>query len=320
MVIRKADPGNQNRLVRVPDVGRALGGVEVKAVVQIVIAAVGGKGQRVIVHFSQEIDIVIRAFGASRKFRVLRGEDQHVRPADVHNIGALPHAAEFLIAGDFQLSRERPAFQQLFGLVDQHRPALIHRLRADKDIILFLVRVPDNFRVPLMFLVVVAGAKEGPGKFLEFPVFIQHGGAGVGNAGPVLVAVVAGVVEIELPVYGDRGTGVRPPVVILAVGFQADALIAPVHEVRAGDVIPVFQTVDRAPRAPLIAQVPFSLMEGKAVRIAGQARYRLHMIRLPVDRGFDLLIQVPDFVGAFQFPVTLFPCPLFFHASFLLIL
>ena len=312
MVVGQADPRDQDRLVGVADTGRALRRVEVEAVVQVAVGAVGREGQRVVVHRADQVHVVVGALAPAGQQRVLRREDQHVAAGDVHDVGALPHAAERLIAGHLQFAREPPALQRLFGFVHQHAPALVQALRADEDVEALLLLVPHHLRVALVLAVVVARAEQRLIQLHGPVVRAQQRRAGVGRAGPVLVAVVAGVVEDEVVADGDGAAGVRAAVVVVAVGRQADAGVLPVHEVRAGDMVPVLQAVHRAPRAPLVAQVPGALVQREAVGVAGQPGDGLHVVCLPVDGLLDPVVEIADVLRPLEHPIALLAGP-FLH-------
>ena len=211
---------------------------------------------------------MVGALGASGKFCILRRENQDVRAADVDDVGALPHASEVLEADDVELAGEGPSGEEFLGLIDQDGALLVQGLGADEDVIFVLFFVVDDLGIALMLAVVVAGSEKRLGELLGIAVLAQLGGAGIGRADPVLIAVIACVEEVEIVARADGASRVGSLVVIESVGAKADAGILPAHQIRRGHVIPVFQAVNSAPGAPLIEQVPGPLVAGESVRIA----------------------------------------------------
>ena len=275
----------------------------------VAVGALRGEGQRVVIHAAHQVYVMVGALAPPGQLCVLGREDQHVPAADVHDVGALPHAAEGLVAGHLQLARELPAGQRLFGRVHLHAAPLVQRLRADEYVIALLGFVVHHLRVALVLAVVVPGPEQ---RLVQLPgavVLAQHRRAGVGGAGPVLVPVVAGVEEDQLLAVGDGAAGVGAPVVVEAVRRQADAGVAPVDQVGAGHMVPVLQSVYRAPGAPLVAQVPDSLVQRKAVGIAGQARHRLYMVQLPPGGFPDTVVKAADILRPFKHAIPLLPGP-----------
>ena len=61
VVVRQTDPADEDGLVGISDIGGALGGIKVKAVVEMPVAGGRGEGQGVIIHLPDQIDIVIGA-------------------------------------------------------------------------------------------------------------------------------------------------------------------------------------------------------------------------------------------------------------------
>jgi hypothetical protein len=99
-------------------------------------------------------------------------------------------------------------------------------------------------------------------------------------------------------------------VVIECIRVHADAFILPMYKVLGGYMIPVFQAMYRSPRAPLIEQMPGSVIFGKSVRVTGKACHRLNMIFLSVVGSLNTIIQILNFISALQNSVALFECPL----------
>ncbi len=113
--IRKAHPGDEDRAVLVVvDRRGALCGIGVKAPVQDVEPAKRREGERIKVHVSQKVPVVVLRVSPSLDGEVLGTEEQDVGAVDALDGGALPHVAEILKAGDLQLSRKGPAGEGLF--------------------------------------------------------------------------------------------------------------------------------------------------------------------------------------------------------------
>ena len=232
VIVGQTHPADQDGLVGIAYVGCALGCVEVEAVVEVTVAGFGCKGQGVVIHLADEVDVVVCALGAAGEFGVLGREDQNVTAADIDDVGAFPHAAEILETDNMELSCEGPAGEEVLGLVDLDGALLVQGLGSDEDIIFVIFFVVDDLGIALVFAVVVAGAEEGLRELLGAAVFAQLGGTGVGCADPVLVAVVACVEEIEVIAGADGAAGVAALVVIESIGSQSDSLILPCDEIR----------------------------------------------------------------------------------------
>ena len=113
VIIRKSDPGNEDGLIRIFHIGCELRRIEVKTEVKILIIRLRRKGQRVVIHLSYDIDIVVRALRAAGQFRILRREDQDVLSADVDDARAFPHAAKVLESRNIELAGEFPSGKQV---------------------------------------------------------------------------------------------------------------------------------------------------------------------------------------------------------------
>lgn len=100
-------------------------------------------------------------------------------------------------------------------------------------------------------------------------------------------------------------------VVIDRVRPHADTGILPVDKVCRDCVIPVLKSMYRTPRAPLIVQMPCSLVISETVRVTGKTGHRLYMVFLAVVRCLDTIIEIFDFIRALQHSVALFESPLF---------
>ena len=100
-------------------------------------------------------------------------------------------------------------------------------------------------------------------------------------------------------------------VVIDRVRPHADTGILPVDKVCRDCVVPVLKSVYSTPRAPLIVQMPCSLVISKTVRVTGKTGHRLYMVFLAVVRCLDTIIEICDFIRALQHSVALFESPLF---------
>ena len=211
-----------------------------------------------------------------------------------------------------KLSRQLPALQQLIGFIDQRRPALIKRLRADQNVIFILFGIVDHLRIPLMFAVIIPRSEQRLRQFLHLAVCSELCRAGVGRPHPVLITVVARIKEIQLSVRRDRRSRMRALIVIEGIRLQSDACIRPMHQILGDHMIPILQSVHRPPRCPLVKQMPFPFMIHKTIRIARQPCDRLHMEFLPVNGFRNALVQIRNLVRALQHPVTLLQCP-FFH-------
>ena len=147
-------------------------------------------------------------------------------------------------------------------------------------------------------------------KLFQLAVLGHFRGAGEGRADPVLVAMVACIEEVEVIALGKGRAGVAALVVVERVRAKADSLVLPGDEVRRGCMVPVLEAVHRAPGAPLEEEVPFAFVVGKAVGVAGEAGHRLDVVILAVYGCSDFVVQVPDFIGAFEDAVAFLQGPL----------
>ena len=310
VVVRESQPCDEDRLVRIRDIGRALSRIEIEPEIEVLVITLRREGQRVVVHAADEIDVVVGGVSAARQSRVLRGENENILAADIHDAGALPHPAEVLVAGNLQLAGEAPAGKKLLRLVDESGSLLVQSLGADEDVVFLLLGHIDDLRVALVLGVVVPRAEERLFELLELAVGVHLRGAGEGGADPVLVAVVAGVEEIEVVAEGERGAGMAALVVIEVAGRDADAGVVPAHKVRADRVIPVFQSVNGTPRCPLVIEVPLSFVIGKSVRVRGKTGHRLNVVGLAVTGFLNAFIEVRDLVRAYEHSVAFFESPL----------
>lgn len=73
---------------------------KIKAVVQMTIAGFRCKGKGIVVHLSDQVNIVIGALSASGKLCVLRRKNQYILAADPLDARAFPHPAESFITGN----------------------------------------------------------------------------------------------------------------------------------------------------------------------------------------------------------------------------
>ena len=266
------------------------------------------KGERLPVHMSQKIAVVMHAVAASRQFQMLRTEDQNVVSADLFDRRTLPHIAEVLKSGHFQLSRKAPSLRGRFGCVDNYAALLLLRLRADDQIILPALLIKDDLRIALV-LGVLRVRSEQRRKLHRRAAILQLDKAGIGPACPVLVAMVARVIEIDGVLGRQRGTGIRALVVVFRVRTDAHPHVLPRHKVLRGGVIPVFQSVHGAPRTPLIEQVPQPVVKHESVGIVQKARDGLDVILLAVVRPDDAFVQFADLLFVFQHAIPFFPGP-----------
>ena len=312
MVVRQADPADQHSLVRIAHIGRALGCIEIEAEIQILVVRLRRKGQGVVIHMAQKVHVVVRALRSAGKLRVLRREDQEICPAQVHDIGALPHAAELFVARHLQFPCELPSLQKFSGFIDQHRAAEILGLGADKNEILLFLFIPDHLGIALVLGVIRPRAEQRLRKLLRHSVLPQHSSAGVGRPHPVLVPVIPRVEDIKVFSVGNGGAGVIAFVVIVPVRLQSDTGVCPVDQVFAGHVIPVLQSVYSAPGTPLVEEMPDPLVKGEPVGIAGKPRHRLNVIRLAVYGLRNPFMKLPDLLGALKHSVPFFSGP-FLH-------
>ena len=76
-------------------------------------------------------------------------------------------------------------------------------------------------------------------------------------------------------------------------------------------MIPVFQSVYRAPRAPLVEQMPDAVIKDEPVRIVQKPGDRLYVELLTVIGPHDAFIEILDLFRAFQYAVAFFPGPRF---------
>ena len=130
--------------------------------------------------------------------------------------------------------------------------------------------------------------------------------AGIRRADPVLISVVACIEQIEIISVSNRGARVRSLVVEDPVRLQTDAFVRPVDEIFRRYMIPVLQSVDCSPRAPLIIQMPHALVIDKAVRITGQTCDRHNMIRLTIDRFENAAKEISYIFRAFKYAISFF--------------
>ena len=104
VIVGESDPADENGLVGVSHIGSALCRIEVKAVIQVAVAGLRCERQGVIVHFADQIDVVVCALGTAGKLRILRRENKDVTAADIDDIGAFPHASKVLETDDMKLA------------------------------------------------------------------------------------------------------------------------------------------------------------------------------------------------------------------------
>ena len=170
-----------------------------------------------------------------------------------------------------------------------------------------------------MLAVVVSRSEKRSVQFDRTAVFPEISRTCIRCADPVLVAVIACVEEIQF--IGDRyrRSGVCSLVVKITVRLQSDACILPDDQVLRRYMVPVLETMHRAPWTPLIEKMPKPVVLYKAVRIARQSRYRLDVICLPVYRCGVSVVQLTDVFRAFQNTITLLQCP-FSHVCLLILI
>jgi hypothetical protein len=75
-------------------------------------------------------------------------------------------------------------------------------------------------------------------------------------------------------------------------------------------MVPVFEAVHCTPGAPLIKQMPGSVVAGEAVRVTGKSCDGLYVIGLAISGFADLLIKIGNLIRTVQYSVALFRCPL----------
>jgi hypothetical protein len=75
-------------------------------------------------------------------------------------------------------------------------------------------------------------------------------------------------------------------------------------------MVPVFEAVHCTPGAPLIKQMPGSVVAGEAVGVTGESCDRLYVIGLAVIGFADFLIKIRNLIRAVQHSIALFRCPL----------
>ena len=309
--IRKPHPGDEDRLVSVLQVVGAGCRIGIKAEVEHMEGAVRREGQGLPVHGSENVSIVVLTSAAAGKGQVLRAQEKDIMPADVLDRRALPHIPEGFEAGNLELSREGPAMLEVLGGIDQDTAAFIQSLRPDDHEIFVLSGDTGDLGISLVFRVAGVGPEQGQRVFFRPAVIAQAGQAGIGVARPVGVAVVAGVIKIDLVAYGHGRPGVDTLVVIavLLIGKQADAQVFPGHQVFGDDVVPVLEPVHGAPGTPLVEQMPPVVMPDKTVGIVHQAGHRLNMEMLAIDGFRDPSIQFLQLLRILQITVFFFLRP-----------
>jgi hypothetical protein len=75
-------------------------------------------------------------------------------------------------------------------------------------------------------------------------------------------------------------------------------------------MIPVLKAVHGAPGAPLVEEMPGTLVAGEAVGVTGKTCDGLYMVGLAIDGFADFVIKIGNFIGAVKHSVALFRCPL----------
>ena len=133
-----------------------------------------------------------------------------------------------------------------------------------------------------MFAVIIARSEQRFRQLDRSSVLAEFSSTCIGGSDPVLISVIAGVENIKVIIFRNCGTGMASLIVIECIRMHADTFILPVYKILGGYMIPVFQPVYRAPGAPLIEQVPCSVILCESVRITGKTCYRLNMIFLSV--------------------------------------
>ena len=181
-----------------------------------------------------------------------RAENENILVPDPLNCRAFPHAAEVLEAGDIQLSGKFPSLRKRFGPVDQHAAFFILRLSAVADIIISGLLIKKDLRISLMLRVIRMRSEERLGLLLARIIIEKRIHAGVWYPRPVRISVITGIEKLQLISFRPGRSGICTLIVEIAVRFDRHADIFPCNEIAAYGLIPVFESVDSSPRAPLI--------------------------------------------------------------------
>ena len=233
---------------------------------------------------SQNVSVVVLALSPSGKGQVLGTQKQYVLTAEMLDRRALPHIAERLESRHLEFALKHPAMLKVFGGVDENASPLVLCLRSDDHIILVFAGNADNLGIALMLGVIGIGTEKRQWIFFRPAVVAQTGQAGVGMAGPVGIAVISCIIQINLIPDRHGGTGIDALVVIavLLIGQEADAEILPCDQIFGNNVIPVLEAMDCTPGAPLIEKMPAIVVPDKSVRVVHQAGHCLIVKVLPV--------------------------------------
>ena len=264
------------------------------------------------VHVSDDVAVVVLTVSSSGDREVLGAQQQHVSASYVFYRRAFPHIAKRFKSRHLHLSKESPSVLQILRRIDECAAPFVFGLSADDHVVEFTSRNADDLGVPLVLRIVGIGAEQRQRIFLRPAVVSKSCQAGVGVACPVRVAVITRVVEIYFVIDGHGRAGVDALVVVtvLLVGQEAYAQVLPGHQVLGNNVIPVLESVNSPPGAPLIEKVPAVVMPDKTVGVVHQPGHSLIVKSLSVLGPADSVIKLLELLRVFQIAIFFLSCPL----------
>lgn len=93
----------------ITNIGRKLGCIEVKAIIQMPVIPICLESQIFIIHSPDQVDIVIGRIPTMGQGGVLGREDQDILITDASDGRTFPHASQVLITWHLQLPSKSPA-------------------------------------------------------------------------------------------------------------------------------------------------------------------------------------------------------------------
>lgn len=268
---------------------KALGGVKVVPVIKLRRLA-SGEALGLVVKLADPVTDLggvqePLALGLNAHWRV----NQDVLPADGEKVGAFPHPALGVLALGLDDRAAGFPVEEIGRFVEEDPAELIALMLAAEHQVVAAIVLPDfwiaevlgvvgrGFDDRIVFVLCEMNAIVAVGQVLIFPEVVEV---------TVAVVVMAGVEQVESPVFDDRRAGEATAAVLGIAGDQGDRQLLPVDEVAAADVAPVHRPPLGGVGVELVEDVVVALKVAETVRVVQ-----------PATGGRDVVVLAITLVG-----------------------